>query len=465
MTTAGCQRAGTTGWPRRWALFLMVLLVPTLRCAAQLETATISGLVRNEAGEPIRNAAVTATQVVSRVSTTTRTNGAGVYLLTGLSAGLYRVTVERYGFKVTVHSDIHLHMQSQVSENLVMQLGYSSQTVSSRSLNWAGNWAGAPAPTASALLDRTFPSDIPLNGRSFQPLLKLTPGHVTAATYFTSPGQSSIDGRRTTENYVTMDGVSVNFGVAQGADVTLGEGAGESLPAVSVVGGTSSVVSLDEIEELRIQGSAYSAQFGRLPGAQIAIVTRSGTNEFHGKAFEYFRNEALDAADWFSKHNGLARAKERQNDDGFTYSGPFWRHTAYFFGSEEWLRLEIPQTRSEYVPSESARASAPEALQPLLKAFPQPNRPAANPLLGVFATNPQNLAKLTTSSLRLDLTPESHQAYFVRSSYSPSQQTQRGAFNYYTTSTSSTTDVEVLTLTLGATTHFNGSSYNDLRVG
>ncbi len=446
--------------PRRW-LMLTLLFVWALPAVAQFETATLSGLVRSEAGEPIRNAVVTATQVVSKVSSTTRTNEEGVYLLTGLSAGLYRVTVERYGFKVTVHSDIHLHVQSQVSENLVMQFGYPSQTVSSRSLNWSG----APVPTTSELLDRTFPSDIPLNGRSFQPLLKLTPGHVTAATYFTSPGQSSINGRRTTENYVTVDGVSVNFGVSQGADVTLGEGAGESLFAVSVAGGTNSVVSLDEIEEFRIQGSAYSPQFGRLPGAQIAIVTSSGTNEFHGKLFEYLRNDILDADDWFSKHNGLPRAEERQNDYGFTYSGPLWRQKAYFFGSEEWLRLVIPQTRAEYVPSLSARTSAPASLQPLLDAFPQPNRATSNSLLGIFATNPQNLAHLATSSLRLDASPNSHQSYFVRGSYSPSRQTQRGAFNYYTTSTSSTTDVEVLTLTLGATFHFNGSSYNDLRAG
>ena len=104
-------------------------------------------------------------------------------------------------------------------------------------------------------------------------------------------------------------------------------------------------------------------------------------------------------------------------------------------------------------------------MQPLLNAFPQPNRTASNPLLGIFATNPQNLAMLTTSSARFDLNPNSHQSYFVRGSYSPSTQSQRGAFNFYTTSTSSITDVDVLTLTLGSTTHLNGSSYNDLRFG
>lgn len=430
-------------------------------CQAQIDTATLSGRVSNESGEPIRNAIVTATQIISGTSTTAQTNAQGVYLITGLTSGVYRVSVQRFGFKVTVHSNVHLHMQSQVSENLVMELGYSSETVSSRSLNWSG----APAPNTSALLDRNFPSEIPLNGRSFQPLLKLTPGHVTAATYFTSPGQSSIDGRRTTENYTTVDGISVNFAVAQGADVTLGEGAGESLLAISVVGGTNSVVSLDEIEELRIQGSSYSPQYGRLPGAQIAIITRSGTNEFHGKLFEYFRNDALDAADWFSKHNGLARAQENQDDYGFTVAGPLWRRKAYFFNSQEWLRLIVPQTRSEYVPSLSARATAPLAIQPLLMAFPQPNRTVSNPLLGIFATNPENLAHLSTTSARFDLTPKARQSYFLRGNYSPSHQSQRGAFNFYTTSTTSVTDVDVLTLTLGATTRFSGSSYNDLRLG
>jgi len=141
----------------------ILMLGLSLPCVGQIETATLSGRVSSETGDPIRNAVVTATQVVSNVSTVSKTNAQGVYLLTGLSSGLYRVTVERYGFKVTVHSDVRLHMQSQVSENLVMQLGYSSQTVSSRSLNWSD----APLPTASALLDRNFPNDIPLNGRSF----------------------------------------------------------------------------------------------------------------------------------------------------------------------------------------------------------------------------------------------------------------------------------------------------------
>lgn len=461
MTMARGSGFSRTPFLNSWFYLTLLLCTLSLPCRAQIESATLSGRVTTESGEPIRNALVTATQIISTTSTSTHTNAQGVYLLTGLTSGIYRVSVQRFGFKVTVHSDVHLHMQSQVSENLVMELGYSSETVSSRSLNWSG----APAPTASALLDRNFPSEIPLNGRSFQPLLKLTPGHVTAATYFTSPGQSSIDGRRTTENYTTVDGVSVNFGVAQGADVTLGEGAGESLLAVSVVGGTNSVVSLDEIEELRIQGSSYSPQYGRLPGAQIAIITRSGTNEFHGKLFEYFRNDALDAADWFSKHNGLGRARESQDDFGFTASGPLWRRKAYFFNSQEWLRLIVPQTRAEYVPSLSAREDAPSSIQPLLNAFPQPNRPATNSLLGIFATNPENLAHLSTTSARFDWTPAEHQSYFLRGSYSPSYQSQRGAFNFYTTSTTSVTDVNVLTLTLGATTRFNGSSYNDLRLG
>ncbi len=109
---------------------LILMLGLSISSFGQIDTATLSGLVSSETGEPIHNAVVTATHVVSNVSTTTKTNSQGVYLLTGLPSGLYRVTVDRYGFKVTVHSDVRLHMQSQVSENLVMQLGYSSETVS-----------------------------------------------------------------------------------------------------------------------------------------------------------------------------------------------------------------------------------------------------------------------------------------------------------------------------------------------
>src|SRR5215472_5237157 len=133
----------------------------------------------------------------------------------------------------------------------------------------------------------------PLNGRSFQTLIMLTPGVVVVATAFDDQGQFSINGQRADANYFTVDGVSANFGVT--GYFPLVQAAGGALPALSASGGTNSLVSVDAMQEFRIQTSSFAPEFGRTPGGQISIVTRSGSNQFHGTAFEYFRNSVLDA--------------------------------------------------------------------------------------------------------------------------------------------------------------------------
>jgi len=113
---------------------------------------------------------------------------------------------------------------------------------------------------------------------------------------------------------------------------------------------------VDALQELRIETSTYAPEFGRTPGGQISIVTRSGTNQFHGTAFDYFRNDALDANDWFNgfmNNPALPKAKERQNDFGGTFSGPILKNNTFFFFSYEGLRLRLPLTALTYVPDAS----------------------------------------------------------------------------------------------------------------
>ena len=149
----------------------------------------------------------------------------------------------------------------------------------------------------STVIDRTFVDNLPLNGRSFQTLISLTPGVVLTPSVYDDQGQFSVNGQRTTANYFTVDGVSANFGVT--GYIAMVETASGALPALSASGGTNSLVSVDAMQEFRIQTSSFAPEFGRTPGAQISIVTRSGTNAFHGSLSEYFRNSVLDAKDWF----------------------------------------------------------------------------------------------------------------------------------------------------------------------
>ena len=140
--------------------------------------------------------------------------------------------------------------------------------------------------TVSTVIDHTFVENLPLNGRSFQTLIMLTPGVVVTATAFDDQGQFSVNGQRADANYFTVDGVSANFGVT--AYFPMVQARGGALPALSAPGGTNSLVSVDAMQEFRIQTSSFAPGFGRTPGGQISIVTRSGTNRFSWHALRIF---------------------------------------------------------------------------------------------------------------------------------------------------------------------------------
>ncbi len=438
---------------------LLSLLFAAGTLFAQMQSADLSGRVTAVDGTPIENANVSLVNVATETVVSTMTNRYGRYLFTGLAAGEYRLIVQKFGFKVSTRSNLQLHMQSQISENIFMELGYSNETVSSR----ATSWTSETSPASKTVLAQAIPEDLPFNGRSFEPLFWMVPGYVSAATYFTSPGQSSFNGRRTTENYITVDGASILLGTSQGNDVTLGEGAGESLPALTTLGSTSGFVSLDEIQEFTIQSNAYAPRFGHLPGAQVSILTRSGSETMHGAVFDYFRNNLLDASDWFTGYNHLPKSAETQHDFGGNLAGPLWRDRVFGFGSYEGMFLNLPQSRTEVVPTAAARERAPTALRALFNAFPLPNRDAVSDDLAVFAATPTDTSTTKMVSLRLDMNPSSQVSLFLRGSYAPSKATQRGAFDYYSMSTLGHTHADLNALTLGGTVRFNGSKVYEIR--
>ena len=203
----------------------------------------------------------------------------------------------------------------------------------------------------------------------------------------------------------------------------------------SVFGGTNSLVPVDDMQEFRIQTSTFSPEFGRTPGAQISIVTRSGNNSFHGSAFDYLRNDVLDAKNWFNgyTHNPpLKKAEERQNDFGGTFGGPILKNRTFFFFSYEGLRLRLPATTLSTVPDLAARQNAVPALQPLLNGFPLPTGPAFDtsgaplPGQGEFDASYSNPATLDDYNLRIDHRLTEKINFFARYNNSPSTIASRG---------------------------------------
>src|SRR5262249_47977387 len=156
-------------------------------------------------------------------------------------------------------------------------------------------------------------------------------------------------------NYLSVDGVSANVGVSAGAG--LYSGAGGSLPGVAANGSMSNLISLEAMEEFRIETSGFAPEFGRTPGGQVSIVSRAGSNRYSGSAFEFFRNDAFDANDWFTNRARSAKAKLNQHDIGGVLGGPIRRGHTFFFFADEHLRLQLPRTGVGSVPGMNLRAS------------------------------------------------------------------------------------------------------------
>jgi len=421
-------------------------------CLGQSESATLSGRVTDPSGSAVVGAEVVLTNTETNVEMRTKTNGAGLYVFTGVHPGKYRVAAGATGFKVLIKEGLLLHVQDELAENFALTLGTVSETVTVTAEATHVNTTDA---SVSTVMDRQFAENLPLNGRSFQTLIQLTPGVVLTANNGVDTGQFSVNGQRASSNYWMVDGVSANIGIS--ASLGSGNGLGGALGSSSVLGGTNSLVSVDAMQEFRIQTSTFAPEFGRTPGGQISIVTRSGTNQIHGTAFDYLRNDVLDATGWFNGYTNnppLPKAKERQNDFGGTLGGPILKDKTFFFFSYEGLRLRLPQTVLSYVPDASftpggttnSRQNAIPALQPYLNAFPLPNPtspeiflpcdPATDPTCppsGVKATGYAAFnasfsipASLDAYSLRIDHKLSDKLNVFGRYNYSPSDLSQRG---------------------------------------
>ena len=402
----------------------IVLCSPILR--AQSTNASITGRVTDPSKALIVGANVAAVSSGTSFRYEAVTNASGEYYLTNLPPGSYRLEIEKTGFKKLIKPDVTLHVQDALEINFEMTLGPASQSVTVE--------AGAPlvnteSGTVSTVIDRTFVDNLPLNGRSFQTLIMLTPGVVVTATAFDDQGQFSVNGQRADGNYFTVDGVSANFGVT--GYTPLVQAAGGALPALSVNGGTNSLVSVDAMQEFRIQTSSFAPEFGRTPGGQISIATRPGTNEFRGTLFEYFRNDVLDANDWFNGYTNnppLPKAEERQNDFGGVFGGPIIKDKTFFFFSYEGLRLRQPATQETVVPDNASRQQAPTAMQPFLNAYPIQNGPELGLGLAKFNASYSDPSSLDGTSIRIDQAIGSRVNLFARYNYSPSDLTQRGPF-------------------------------------
>ena len=244
---------------------------------AQSETATVSGQVVDPSGLNITGAQVKLVDIDRDTTTSVTTNATGLYTFPSVRPGRYRMAVMAQGFKVVNVTGVTVNVQDHLEQNFKLVMGSVSESIT---VEGGVALVDTESATVSTVVDRNFAENLPMNGRSFQSLIQLTPGVVLTGNNGVDTGQFSVNGQRANSNYWMVDGVSANIGINTG--VTAGSGAAGTLGSTSVLGGTNSLVSVDALQEFRLQSSTYAPEFGRTPGGQISIVTRSGTNQFHG---------------------------------------------------------------------------------------------------------------------------------------------------------------------------------------
>jgi carboxypeptidase family protein len=328
---------------------------------AQQTQGTISGTVSDPSGAVIPKAEVSITNQQTGAKRTVTSNETGFYTANALDPGTYTITVKVAGFKSTAKAGIVLHVADEVTVPVVLQIGVPSETVT---VEAAATMVETRSGEVSNVIGSQQISELPLNGRSFVQLTLLVPG--ASASDTENPRFTGLLGGVD----ISMSGSPANSNawLVDGVD-NVDHGSGRTILVYP---------SVDSIEEFKIQRNSYGADMPSASGAQINLVTKSGTNRFHGSVYEFFRNDLLDANNYFLNANNKPKAELRSNNFGYTFGGPIKKDKLFFFWSEEWRKEVRGVTRLSSVPTDLER-------QGNFTPFLDPN---GNPL-GSSAANPQ----------------------------------------------------------------------------
>ncbi len=373
---------------QRMLQFLILLLAALLLCGpafSQYDTGSIAGTVFDQHGGALANAAVTATNQGTGQIHEATTNDQGVYVFPSLSAGKYRIEATQPGFAAGVVSDVVLHASETVRADVTLKIGAKNEVVT---VNAETTTVNTETSDLGGSIEERRVNQLPLNGRDFTDLIALVPGSVNTAQF----GQTSLGGNET-----SFAGVNI---LLDGADATRIDTNATSLQ-LGREAARITRASVDSVAEFRVISGVYSAEYGRSYGDVVNVITKSGSNDLHGGIFEFFRNDALDARNFFAVQGEPTPL--RLNQFGGNLGGPIVKNKLFFFTNYEGVRQIITNSQLLQVLNGTERAKFVAATLPIIDAIPvgDDSRPASS-TLDFFNGALRNTLREDTGSVKLD---------------------------------------------------------------
>ncbi len=319
---------------------LVLLLVLMLRAYGQVVTGAISGKVEDQSGSPVSGATITVKSLETGATRSVNTNDAGDYKVLSLPLGPQEVKAEKNGFRTQVRTGIKLEVGQEAVVNLRLEVG---DVVQQLTVSEAVPVVNTTTSSVSGLVGERAVKDLPLNGRSFDNLITLNPGAINYSSEkslntSTSNGNTfSVAGRRPSDNLFLLNGI---------------EYTGASQLAVTPGGVSGELLGIDAIREFNVLTDTYPAEYGKRSGAQVMVVTQSGTNVVHGSLFEFLRNSAMDARNFFDQGSA---PPFRRNQFGGALGGPLKKNRLFLFGNYEGFRQALAVSNVSVVPDSQAR--------------------------------------------------------------------------------------------------------------
>src|SRR6185437_5424534 len=333
---------------RIWlAFFVLCLMLRAGLVHGQTSYGNIVGTVADQGGALISGAHVQLVNKGTNAQQETVTGSGGTYNFINLTPGVYSVTVTRQGFKSATNDRVEVSIGGSTRADLALQVGDVSQTVTVTTTNTNIQTDSA---TLGGVIEGAQVQEAPLNGRNVNNLLDFVPGVIPGGGTSGSTMANGGTGQVSANTQAISYGNYQIGGAFSGQSLFFIDGVGSNIAENNV---NTLVPTQDMVREFRVSTSDVSAEFGGYGGGVVQISTKSGTNQFHGSAYEYFRNTVLDANDWFSNHAGLGKVPLHQNQYGANLGGPAFRNKLFFFFSWEHESLSSASPASYVMPTAS----------------------------------------------------------------------------------------------------------------